>query len=110
MALKACRECRRDVSTEAQSCPHCGVPNPAAAGRTTAAPDAKSRRYTTQPAVGPPKPSGGSSLFKLAIIVLLLGVAAAVAEKYAGLPTTSSSETVDLRVAAVAPGIYAGTL
>lgn len=28
MALKRCRECRRPVSTEAQVCPHCGVPNP----------------------------------------------------------------------------------
>jgi hypothetical protein len=26
MALIACRECRREVSTEADACPHCGCP------------------------------------------------------------------------------------
>lgn len=29
MALTRCRECRREVSTEARTCPHCGVPYPA---------------------------------------------------------------------------------
>lgn len=28
MALKNCRECGQQVSTEAESCPHCGVPSP----------------------------------------------------------------------------------
>ena len=28
MALKPCRECGGDVSTEAHTCPRCGVPNP----------------------------------------------------------------------------------
>ena len=28
MALKPCRECKRKVSTEASTCPRCGVPNP----------------------------------------------------------------------------------
>ena len=28
MALKPCRECRKKVSTEAVTCPSCGVPNP----------------------------------------------------------------------------------
>jgi hypothetical protein len=28
MALAECRECGREVSTEAQSCPQCGVPSP----------------------------------------------------------------------------------
>ena len=31
MALATCRECSREVSTEADSCPHCGVPDPARA-------------------------------------------------------------------------------
>lgn len=30
MALKPCRECKRDVSTEAAKCPHCGTPHPTA--------------------------------------------------------------------------------
>ena len=29
MALKSCRECGKEVSTEAKTCPHCGVANPA---------------------------------------------------------------------------------
>jgi len=28
MALKPCRECKKKVSTEAATCPSCGVPNP----------------------------------------------------------------------------------
>ena len=28
MALKPCRECKKKVSTEAATCPNCGVPNP----------------------------------------------------------------------------------
>jgi hypothetical protein len=28
MTIRACRECSRDVSTEAYSCPNCGVRNP----------------------------------------------------------------------------------
>ena len=30
MALKPCRECKKEVSTEAATCPSCGVPNPTA--------------------------------------------------------------------------------
>lgn len=29
MALTQCRECNKDVSTKAKTCPHCGVTNPA---------------------------------------------------------------------------------
>ena len=29
MGLAPCRECGRQVSTEAEACPHCGLPNPA---------------------------------------------------------------------------------
>ena len=28
MAIKKCRECGKDVSTEAKACPHCGAPSP----------------------------------------------------------------------------------
>ncbi|MGH7445915.1 MAG: hypothetical protein ACRELT_00040 [Longimicrobiales bacterium] len=31
MALKPCRECKKDVSTGAVTCPHCGVKDPARA-------------------------------------------------------------------------------
>ena len=33
MALAPCRECGREVSTEAQTCPQCGVPAPTREGR-----------------------------------------------------------------------------
>lgn len=32
MALKPCRECKKDVSTSAKRCPHCGVAAPARTG------------------------------------------------------------------------------
>lgn len=28
MALKACRECKKEVSDSAATCPHCGIKNP----------------------------------------------------------------------------------
>lgn len=35
MALKPCRECAREVSTEARACPHCGAPSPTSTPPTT---------------------------------------------------------------------------
>jgi tRNA_anti-like len=32
MALRSCKECKREVSTEAKTCPNCGVKNPTAKG------------------------------------------------------------------------------
>lgn len=32
MALVSCRECKREVSSDAASCPHCGVADPAGVG------------------------------------------------------------------------------
>lgn len=48
MALRPCRECNREVSTEAASCPHCGVPRPAL---RPAPPHAEPQ---TEPAARPP--------------------------------------------------------
>lgn len=33
MSLTPCRECGREMSTDALTCPHCGAPNPALAAR-----------------------------------------------------------------------------
>ena len=49
MALVQCRECGKEVSTEAASCPHCGVPRPTAPG--TASPF--SRPPSAEPARNP---------------------------------------------------------
>lgn len=35
MALKPCKECKKEVSTTASTCPHCGVKNPAISGKET---------------------------------------------------------------------------
>jgi hypothetical protein len=34
MALKPCRECKREISTDARRCPHCGARNPTDPGGT----------------------------------------------------------------------------
>src|SRR5690349_17714325 len=34
MALKPCKECGREVSTDARACPHCGKEKPTARGST----------------------------------------------------------------------------
>jgi hypothetical protein len=53
MALEPCRECGREVSTEAQTCPHCGVGRPAAtASVTPRTPLATTRQGQVWPAVG----------------------------------------------------------
>ena len=39
--MKKCRECGHEVSTEAQSCPQCGVPHPAAAPTSAQPSDAE---------------------------------------------------------------------
>lgn len=48
MALVPCRECRREVSTEAVSCPHCGVTDPSGAAAAAAA----AARETARAAAG----------------------------------------------------------
>lgn len=35
MALKTCKECKKEVSSSAKTCPHCGVSNPAESEPTT---------------------------------------------------------------------------
>lgn len=48
MALATCRECEAEVSTEADPCPHCRVPEPAKAS------EKEERRFPSGPA-----PHGG---------------------------------------------------
>src|SRR2546425_1286234 len=61
MALSQCRECAREVSTEAPRCPHCGVPNPTSRPSSARHPlsDAAFRRPS--PAAGS-KPSSAVGL------------------------------------------------
>ncbi len=39
MPLKPCRECKKKVSTEAATCPSCGVPNPTSNTKRKSAPE-----------------------------------------------------------------------
>src|SRR5437588_6898920 len=58
MALATCRECGRDVSTQAVTCPACGVPEPtrapAASGPSRAAPATSPFRKPSDPAFKTP--------------------------------------------------------
>ena len=44
MALTICRECRREVSTSAATCPHCGVPSPGRWSSTATAENTSNRK------------------------------------------------------------------
>ena len=48
MALAECRECGRQVSTEAATCPHCGVPRPAETRSAGGGDTARRRDYVSQ--------------------------------------------------------------
>jgi hypothetical protein len=49
MALQPCRECGREISTEAQTCPHCGVGRPAEAVPTASPAAPQPSPATAQP-------------------------------------------------------------
>jgi len=48
MALERCRECGKDVSTEAATCPYCGVPRPTERRGATSASPAAGRDYVSR--------------------------------------------------------------
>src|SRR5437016_4720018 len=59
MPLAACRECGHDVSTEATSCPHCGVPSPSARQAAPPSPaDASAARAPSAPSPFRRPPAG----------------------------------------------------
>ncbi|MBY0256337.1 hypothetical protein [Methylobacterium sp.] len=62
MALKACRECGQQVSTEAASCPKCGVPNPTLALANIAPPKQPQQK----------KKSNGKAAFGIVILLLFV--------------------------------------
>ena len=55
MPLTSCRECGKQVSTEATSCPHCGVPTPG----STASPISPQPTTMSSPFQKPHQPSPG---------------------------------------------------
>lgn len=79
MALKPCRECRKKVSSEADQCPHCGVPSP------TVYPERKSSGS-----------SGGAwaaALAGLAVILLLAICSGPEASRTGGVVDVESYDT-----------------
>lgn len=88
MALKPCRECKKQVSTQAATCPSCGVPNPV-------------------PPTPQAKPSAGMNgciLFLILIVVLGLFVTAITSfESFSDARRTANAARSDsIRFAAVA--------
>lgn len=64
MALKPCRECGKEVSDQAESCPHCGIKNPGSVARSSPPPPAQ-----------PPskkKRSGCLTVFGVCILLLVI--------------------------------------
>ena len=74
MALARCRECQRKVSTEAPSCPHCGVPNPTSG----------SVRSAEGPEVGAPESASVTTHQKLS--PMLKGQLVLLVLSFAGIP------------------------
>jgi hypothetical protein len=74
MALMYCRECGKQVSSEAPSCPHCGVPNPT--GNTAGVwPDPP-----RQQAPPPPAPKKQPGCFGVGCLgVIVIGIIGAIA-------------------------------
>ena len=63
MALKPCRECGKPISTEATTCPHCGVASPTATGKPVVI-EATSKRFKTFQAAG-----GAAIVFSVILMV-----------------------------------------
>ncbi len=74
MALTACRECGREVSTEAVNCPHCGAPRPAAASAAVPSAAAPSADRVAPPV----ERRRGSGIGTIVAVVLALAAVAAV--------------------------------
>jgi hypothetical protein len=115
MALAKCRACRKDVSTEATTCPHCGVPNPIAPISLTAAlrspastpfskpsapPSSAPRRIepAPRPVVAKPRPR-----FTAAHGLIVFGALAVVGLVWYGVATRSRNPTPQAAPSPMAP-------
>ena len=72
MSLVRCRECGRDVSTEAVTCPHCGVSDPAGSMGVRNGHGAHPHGVPVHPADGHPRRRGGGAGWKVAMLLLLV--------------------------------------
>lgn len=74
MSLRPCRECNAEVSTEAETCPHCGVRNP------------------TGDALRPAKGKSGQGCFIVLLVVIGIIVIASITGKQAKSPEKLAQE------------------
>lgn len=98
MALKSCRECGQDVSTEADACPNCGASDPTKSSLMAAL--TKSR--------GGGGCGGGCGSF--VVLVVLIGVLASMFGGDSSTPSSSSGATspADLRYVHQGTNVRAG--
>ena len=86
MALKPCRECGASISIEAQTCPHCGAPDPtkdkSVAPDPTNIPDPTKDKSAAPNPTNIPDPTkektsrwmvAGVSVFSLAVVAIIVG-------------------------------------
>lgn len=86
MALKPCRECGREVSTEALTCPHCGIPRPTAPGDTTAPRPQPPRTPTRAAPASPARQTAWKALgWIVGVLLAVAGVGALLSAPLAGL-------------------------
>lgn len=80
MALIACRECSKEISSEAPACPNCGVPQPGSGTRLSADISQGETLATAPPPTAPPTPeeraAGKKRRRVLRTAVIIWGVAA----------------------------------
>ena len=80
MALKPCRECKKKVSTEAKTCPNCGVPNP------TSSDEIKGKKFKGVIEIKKNKTTASLGIETLG------GVFTTIIEKGSTLPATATME------------------
>ena len=79
MALKPCKECGKDVSTQAKTCPHCGVDAPAQKGTQV---------------------SSGAGCFILLLVIFILAISGVFSGDNTSVtpPSSESSGFIDIKV------------
>lgn len=78
MALQPCRECGAQVSTEAPTCPHCGVPDPAVLLKSEPPPppqESQTRQSLPLRPTAPPESGRRVTAVAVGSLVLLVGAA-----------------------------------
>lgn len=95
MALMPCRECGAQVSTEAKTCPHCGIDNPATTASVPSEADVSGVNRPPSPASGyNPSPVAVTVGAVILMVVLLWVAIASKAEQSSVPPPTIDTAAV----------------